>query len=197
MGNVNNPLKNSILSSLLPEDQVEVIYGVILGGKFEINNEYLIIFDDIKNKDFLLWKYNILKDISTKPKIINNYIYFQTDNQFFKVKQKNIKVINTIKHEFFAKNKKNTRLTTRRLLNRLSSISLYIWWTDSGKIITQKNSRIGKLSLNNYTLEECKVIQKYFKTVWKIDVSFKSSNDKYWLRFNSTNLDKFLNVISL
>lgn len=90
----------------------------------------------------------------------------------------------------------------RTWLNKMSALSLAIWWLDDGSIIT--NGRRGVLCTDPFSYEEQKLLTRYLKVVWKINVTIgKITRNRdgvihtyyrLWIR-SSDELQKFLRII--
>lgn len=177
--------------SLLPEE-LEVIYGGLLGdshlrkGRNEINFAH-----SINQSEYLHWKWGKLEMISNKIyEIDSNGFKQERFNSFINEKDYRHLYLLTYNHHT------GKKTVTRKWLNLLTPLSLAIWWMDDGCLSVCKGNRYGKLCTHSFSYEEHLIIQKYFKTVWNIDIQIKLEKNKYYFcRLNVENLKKLFNII--
>lgn len=84
----------------------------------------------------------------------------------------------------------------RSWLNKLSPLSLAVWWLDDGSLVS--DSRQGVLCTDSFSYEEVEILQKYLEIVWNVKTSIgKVGNTEYyrlWIR-STEELKKFLSII--
>ena len=177
-----------------------LITAMILGDGYIDNNNYLSIQHSGKQKDYLEYKMNLLKELNLK--ISNTYDVSRNGFEAFRQNCREPELCKYYKHLFYP-NKNKT--ITRNLLNRLDSEGLAIWFMDDGSCTkTYKNGygqgRYLSIATHSFTKDENKLIVKYFKVVWDIYVKIrtakrKNKTDSYYIVFNATNAPKFIEII--
>lgn len=84
----------------------------------------------------------------------------------------------------------------RNWLNRLTSLSLAVWWLDDGSLVS--DSRQGVLCTDSFSFEEVEILRQYLKVVWDINASIGKVKDtgrfRLWIR-STEELKKFLRII--
>lgn len=84
----------------------------------------------------------------------------------------------------------------RAWLNKLSPLSLAIWWLDDGSLVS--DSRQAVLCTDSFNLNEVEILQKYLKNVWTIETKIgrvgKTEHYRLWIR-STEELKKFLSII--
>lgn len=182
----------------LSQEEISIILGGLLGDSCFKKNQNTINFrHSIKQKEYIYWKYNKLKNISGKitESIDCNGFEYITFN-ILTNKDKNMEhFYNIIKALIYRRKEKGI---TRKYLNLLTPLSLAIWWMDDGCLSIHKGNRYGKLCTHCFTYEENLIIQKYLQTVWDIRVDIKLEKNKYYFcRINVNNLKKIIKIIYL
>ena len=189
--------------SFLSDQCQEVILGTLLGdGSLQINRGYqnarLSFRHSDKQKDYFFWKAELLQEICS-----NNCFWEQPAEREDK-KSAKLRFQSTALPELTEIHrlitKRGKRKVSRKWLNKLTPLSLAIWWMDDGSLVV--NSRRGVLCTDSFSYEEHKVIARYFQVVWKIRTQIGSHHDKktgktfyrLWIR-STKELKKFLTII--
>ena len=182
----------------------EIILGSLLGdGSLKIHKNYrnarFSFRHSIHQKDYFFWKASQLKDVSGE-----NYYWESEDKDGFGGKKLRYQSMATQElTDLYNLICKNGRLKIqRRWLNLLTPLSLSIWWMDDGSIIG--NGRKGVFCTESFFCEDQKILARYLKIVWKVDVHIgkikRTWNGKekiyyrLWIR-SSEELKKFLRII--
>ncbi len=185
-------LKNITLS----QDEMSVILGGLLGdAHLRTDNQNAITFRHCKKqKEYIEWKYDILKNISTK---ISNLI----DQNGFEYIRFSVGSNKYLRNNLYSPLKvliyeNGIKTVNRKWLNMLTPLSLAVWWMDDGNLSIHKGNRYGKLCTNCFSKKEHQLIKQYFKVVWKIDIQIKLEKNKYYFcRFNVENLKRLFVII--
>ena len=177
--------------------QKEIINGSLLGdGRLECRSKggsaRLRVHHGWKQKDFVFWKYNVLKNlVSCAPKKIvcwknpkNNEDYYSW--YFHTITLKELK-------EFYRMFYKDGRkILPTRTFDILTPVSLAVWVMDDG--CNTGNSII--LNTQNYSLEEHKKLKKIFLEKLKVLATINKDRDEFRLRFNNRNAKKIIEIIN-
>lgn len=179
---------------LLTDEQHDLIIGSTLGDanirKRERNSGFRIEHSE-KQKEYLFWKYNILKEFTKKGP--HNTLRKRKENilETFNFSTFTHSVFNFY-HKLFYKDGK--KFITRKMLDMLTPRSLAIWICDDGSFGTNQPYII--LCTNSYSLEEHKTIKKYFEEVWKLSPTIGFRDKKYYyLRFNQEDTKRLIEII--
>ncbi|MBI2631166.1 hypothetical protein HYW73_03070 [Candidatus Nomurabacteria bacterium] len=163
----------------LSDIQKAVVIGSILGdGNLNSNwsrtNYRLKISHSVKQSDYLLWKYEVLKDfVLTKPNVYEKTksISFRTIShneltQFYKL--------------FYPLGKKVIPRNIKELIN--NPLTMAIWFMDDGNAIKRKSILCGyHLNSQSFTLSENKLLSECLYTLYKIESVVELNNNNYRL----------------
>lgn len=176
----------------LSEYQKAVVIGIILGdGNLSKNwsgtNYRLTVSHSIKQKDYLFWKYNVLKEwILTEPRYYEKHqsITFRT------ISHPELTVLRNI---FYRNNKKIIPENIKDFLENPMTIA--VWFMDDGNI--RKNS--GKiygyyLNTQSFTKKENIILANIFKDNFGIKCLVIKNHEKYRL-YVSSDREKFFHLI--
>lgn len=192
-----------MIKSFLSDQCKEVLLGSLLGdGSLNIHKSYknprFSFRHSIKQQEYFFWKVKQLEEISRekcwwkqeKNSLGNVMFYYQsmaTDSlmDLYKLTHKN-----------------NQLIIRRKWLNKLTPLSLAIWWLDDGSLIT--NGRRGVLCTDPFSYKEQKLMARYLYKVWdvkaaigKIHREWNGKQTEYyrlWIR-SSEELQKLLRII--
>lgn len=193
-----------MIKSFLLDKSEEIILGSLLGdGSLKIHKNYqnarFSFRHSINQRDYFFWKKSQLSDISGEK------CFWETKgNDGLGGKKLRYQSIASPKltnlHKLACKNSKLK--IQRRWLNLLTPLSLAIWWMDDGSIIG--NGRKGVFCTECFSYEDQKIMARYLRVVWKIDVhigkirrTWNGKEAEYyrlWIR-SSEELKKFLRII--
>jgi len=176
--------------------QREIINGCLLGdGRLECRSKEgsarLRIHHGWKQKDLVLWKYKVLKNLVLSPprKIVcwknpkNNENYY---SWYFHTQT--IPEFKTLYKIFYHDGKK---ILPQNILNLLNPLTLAVWIMDDG--CNDKNSLI--LNTQNYSIEEHYRLQKIFQQKFEAFSTINKDRDEFRLRFNCKNARKLFEII--
>jgi len=192
-----------IKKSFLSDRCKEIILGSLLGdGSLKIEKIYknarFSFRHSIYQKEYFFWKVEQLKEISSEScwwKQKKNSL----GGEMLRYQSLALPALTEI---YKLTHKKNKLVIKRKWLNQMSPLSLAIWWLDDGSIIS--NGRKGVFCTDSISYKEQKILAKYLKVVWEINVhigKIKRIRDgkeveyyRLWLR-SSEELKKFLRII--
>ncbi|OGM91575.1 hypothetical protein A3A20_01360 [Candidatus Wolfebacteria bacterium RIFCSPLOWO2_01_FULL_45_19] len=182
-----------------------VILGTILGdGSLKIQkkcaNANLQIRHSETQKDYLLWKADMLQEIAREKSISVQRADGFSVNSKWRFISRNLPALTELHRLTY----KNNRLRIRRTwLNRMTPLSLAVWWCDDGSLISY-GGRKGVFCTDGFDKESVKILSRYLKVVWDIKniVSpisriYKGERRQYWRIWirSQEELKKFLRII--
>lgn len=182
----------------------EIILGSLLGdGSIAISKKYknarFSFRHSQKQKGYFFWKERELKEISSRRSWWLQQDSFGHDGwggPKYRYQSKALPALTDI-HRLVCVRPKNSKVKVRRRwLNQLSELSIAIWWQDDGSLVS--DTRQGVICTDGFSLEEIKILERYLKKIWKINVSIGrvANTDRYRLWMRSTQeLAKFLKII--
>ena len=193
-------MSNSFLSSI----GKEIILGSLLGdGSLKIHQNYknarFSFRHSIKQKDYFDWKIKQLKTISSMKSTWSQKSGFNENAIVWRYQSLALVELS----EIYKLTHKNDKFSvTRKWLNKLTPLSLAIWWLDDGSLIA--NGRKGVLCTDSFDGKEQELLANYLLKVWHVRVSigkvkrvYKGELREYyrlWFR-SSEELKKFLRII--
>lgn len=196
-------MKQTPLSDLT----VEIILGSLLGdSSIAINKNYsnarLSFRHSIKQEAYFTWKVNNLAEVASDKNVWKQGDLSAKDGWGSEKLRFQSKALPQLTEILTLVAPKGRKLVRRKWLNRLTPLSLAVWWCDDGSLV--KNTRAGVFCTDSYSYEEVVLIKKYLKKVWDIEtkIGFTSKNNKrerryYRLYIRSTEeLKKFLRIIA-
>lgn len=144
-----------------------------------------------KQSIYLLWKYNVMHEFTcSKPtwgiRQIKDHIIatleLSTSTHY---------VFNYYRELFY---KNGIKRVTREILDMLTPRSLAIWLCDDGSYSNRQGYIV--LCTNSYTLEEHKIMKKYFEEVWGLSPTIGFRDKKYYyLRFKQEDSKKLIEIV--
>lgn len=151
-----------------------LLIGLLLGDGTISNNFVFKIAHAESQKDYVEWKINQLNQHGIKNNGLKSYIKTNGYNTGVLVYYTQLSIIPFIKvlRRVFYKEKKI--LGNRKILNRLSSLEIAIWYMDNGHINIRR-SKEGKIHGFYIKISICEpkdevqVIIDYFREVWNIN----------------------------
>ena len=177
----------------ITKDERELLLFMALGDGHLDKKGTLSIVHCEKQKEYIEWKYNLIKKFTTKQGVryfINNtfpsYKFNTTTYNFLRLYRK---ILYTPK-----------KTISRKILNKLTPLGIYIWYMDDGGMSRLKLLN-GKFSIKEIMLntglqkEDNQIIIDYFKEVWGVSFGQAKNNKVYRLRCGNKEAIKFLNII--
>ena len=187
-------IRNLKKSFSFDDIQKGLVIGSILGdGHLELNwsktNYRLRIGHSAKQKDYLFWKYDILKDIVlSKPRYnkVGNSIFFGTISH---------SEISELGRLFYRNGKKVIPEDISKFMK--NPIIVAVWFMDDGNAIIRSGKIYGyHLNTQSYTQEENERISQVLKNTYGIENLLEMNHGKYRLRImKKLSRDKFRQVI--
>ena len=169
----------------------QFVIGAILGdshirytGKTSRANTRIEFAHSTKQEEYIQWKYDFLKEYelaASPPRLYK----IGKEKEFLQLRftSKSNKIFNEYHYLFHKEGKKKI---TRKILNKLQPLGLAIWYMDDGNLSLQKytkkdgeqgiHARRLMLNTQGFTYEEHKIIQRYFKVAWNMDVNINKNN---------------------
>lgn len=192
-----------MIKSFLSNKCKEVILGSLLGdGSLRIHQSYknarFSFRHSVRQEEYFFWKVSQLKEISGKK-----YWWRQEKNSLGRVMLRYQSIAMDSLTDLYKLTHKNNQMVIRRKwLNRLTPLSLAVWWLDDGSLIT--NSRRGVICTDSFSYSEQKLLARYLLKVWDIKVHIGKAKQRYngeireyyrlWIR-SSEELMKLLRLI--
>lgn len=173
--------------------QMEIILGMMMGDSSITQRENgtcrLRLCHGEKQKDYLEWKRNELKEfISQNTPTKNEGISFGSPSTSF--------VYETVVHPIFQKLYPNfyvryggikRRTFNMNILNKLTPLSILIWFLDDGCYCYTPQNSSYKLYLSTcrYTLSEIRMAKKWFWHTWRIEsvIYYDKTHNTHYLNF--------------
>ena len=179
---------------ILTDLQHDLIIGSTLGDsniRQRNKNCMFRVGHSPKQKKYIEWKFEILKEFNSKGiKLTQRVIKDRL------VSTHNLDINTHYVFNFYRKLFYNNgiKVITREILDYLTPRSLAIWLCDDGSYC--KRLRYIILCTNSYSLEEHKVIKKYFEEVWELSptIGFRD-NEYYYLRFKVEDTKKLVEIV--
>jgi len=182
-----------------------VILGALLGdGSLKIQNAYsnahLQIRHSETQKEYLLWKAEMLKEIGSDKSVSVQRADGYSKNRKWRFASKRLAALTELHH---LTHKHNTLRIRRTWLNQMTPLSLAVWWCDDGSLIGHGGRR-GVLCTDSFDEASVKILARYLKVVWGVRtvvapvVRKRGGHDKQywriWIR-SQEELKKFLRII--
>ena len=190
------------MKSKITKESRNLLIGMLLGDGTISNNYVFKIAHCEEQKDYLEWKIKQLKDSGIRNCGIKSYIKTKGFNIGVNVYYTQLNIIPFIKVLRRVVYKQKKILGNRKLLNRLSSREIAIWYMDDGhiNIRTNKGRPCGfyiKISTCE-PKEEVQTIIDYFKEQWNINFYMfheGKKEDSYSLCCGTKEGIKFIDIV--
>lgn len=153
-----------------------------------------------KQKDYLIWKIKKLNSLGIKNCGLKSYIStkgYKVGEVYYYTRLSVIPFTKVLRRVFY---KKTKVIANRKMLNRLDSLGLAIWYMDDGHISFKKikDKNVGlyiKIALC-LPKSEIQVIIDFFKEVWGIQFyTFSEGKGTYSICCGTLQGIKFINII--
>ena len=191
------------MKSKITKESRNLLIGMLLGDGTISNNNVFKIAHSESQKEYLEWKVKQLKDAGIRNNGIKSYIKIKGYKTGVPVYYTQLNIIPFIKvlRKVFYKEKKI--LGNRKLLNRLDSKGIAIWYMDDGHINIRKdkNGRPMGFYIKIATCEpkeEVQIIIDYFKEQWGINfymIHEGQKEDSYSLCCGTKEGLKFIDIV--
>lgn len=180
-----------------------LLIGMLLGDGTISNNNVYKLSHCVEQSDYLQWKINLLNNNGIRNSGLKYYTssYGYNKNKIVVYTQLNIiPFVKVLRRVFYKPNKK---IGNRKLLNRLNSLGIAIWYMDDGHINIRKDKSGRPMGFyikiaTCLPKDELQIIIDYFKEVW--DINFYmfhegKQKDSYSLCCGTTEGLKFINIV--
>lgn len=161
------------MKSKITKTSRNLLIGLLLGDGTISNNYVFKLTHCEAQKDYLEWKINLLKEAGIRNNGIKSYIKTRGYNTGVSVYYTQLNIIPFVKVLRRVVYKEKKIIGNRKLLNRLSTREIAIWYMDDGHInIRKKKDKIIGFYIKISTYEpkeEVQTIIDYFKEVWNIN----------------------------
>lgn len=165
-----------------------------VGDGYISKNGNLSILHCSEQKEYLEWKYNLIKKYDYSPgiKYKNNNGH---DSYFFTTSVN--KRLKFLRYILYTPNKH----LTKKLLSKLDPLGLAIWYMDDGCLMPRFNLTTGKLKRCEMYINTCvskeenQEIIDFFKEKYNITFSHNLNHGKYRLRCGTKEARKFAAII--
>ena len=194
----------------LTSSEKQIVLGTCLGDSYlgKTSRYYhLNVWHSEKQKDYLQWLWDNLpnlrcselKSCFVKSTVMpDGNILPQKTSWYFVTKQHPF--LSGVKHLLYKKGKKTI---TRKYLNLMGPQAIAVWWMDDGCCsIRKKDSwKGGFWNTQSFSFKSNKLIQKWFRTIWGIEVKvyiMRNKNclsPKPYIFLNTTNLKRLIKLI--
>jgi len=197
------PTNHTMVS--LSDQTLALIFGSLLGdGSLKLHpgyvNAHFSFRHSIKQRNYFEWKVKMLAEISGKHSVFEQNADGFSKNP--KLRYQSIAMPSLTELYELTHDNKNFRIR-RKWLNRMSSLSLAIWWLDDGSLIS--NCRKGVFCTDGFDEDSVKLLARYLQVVWNIQTQVSSIHrnrdgriyDQYRIYIRSTEeLKKLLRIIA-
>ena len=144
-----------------------------------------------RQQKYLLWKDGILKEFTPSEPQWGTRTFNGRFVETLELATFTHSAFNFYRKLFY---KNGIKIITKSALNLLNPRSLAIWICDDGSY--SKKQRYIILCTNSYTLDEHKIMKKYFEDVWKLSPTIGFRDKKYYyLRFKQEDSKKLIEII--
>lgn len=185
--------KNPFL--LLTQEEHDLIVGSLLGDagiRQREKNSCFRVSHSIKQKNYSQIKFDVLKEFNfsefseRKRKIKSRVV------DFIDLSTKTHSVFNYYRNLFYAKG--GIKKINSEILNQLNPRSLAYWICDDGSYSNKQGYVI--LCTNSFSLEEHKLIKKFFNKRFGLNPTIGFRDDKYYyLRFKQEDSKKLIEIV--
>lgn len=187
------------LQSLFPQHQLDVIIGSLLGdARLECRSTglrypvtaRLRVHHGEKQKDYVFWKYKILKDfVSKKPQEISwinpKRNLYETSWYFH---TRSLKELGILYHYFY---KNSIKILPENIFGMLTQKMLAVWFMDDGANTGESVT----LNTHGFSKEEQKRIADFFDRKYNITAKLIKDRVKLKLRIGKNDYQKFVSIV--
>lgn len=192
-----------MIKSFLSKHCKEIILGSLLGdGSLKIHKPYknarFSFRHSVNQKEYFFWKAEQLKEISGESSVWQQ----KADGFGGKKLRYQSLALEPLTELYRLTHKKNRLVIRRKWLNKLTPLSLVVWWFDDGSLIG--NGKRGVICTDPFQLEEQKILARYLLKIWDIKTAIgkivrkregkRTEYYRLWIR-SSEELKKLLRII--
>lgn len=182
-----------------------IILGSILGdASLKIQKKYSNADIQIRHselqKDYLLWKAKELKEIAGEKSVNMQKADGYSQHKKWRFVSKRLPSLTEIHRMTYKDNKLRIK---RTWLNKMTPLSLAVWWCDDGSLISY-GGRKGVFCTDGFDKASVEILANYLKVVWGITTIVApvgrkrdGKQEEYWRIWirSSEELKKFLRII--
>ena len=190
------------MKTKITKESRNLLIALLLGDGTISNNNVFKLSHCEKQRDYLEWKIEQLKNAGLRNNGLKEYISIKGYNIGKKVYYTQLNIIPFIKVLRRVFYKPYKKLGNRKLLNRLDAKGIAIWYMDDGHINYRKtNGKVHGFYIKIATCipkEELQIIIDYFKEVWDIEFYMFHEGKKensYSLCCGTKEGIKFINIV--
>ena len=190
------------MKTKITKESRNLLIALLLGDGTISNNNVFKLSHCEKQRDYLEWKIEQLKNAGLRNNGLKEYISVKGYNIGKKVYYTQLNIIPFIKVLRRVFYKPYKKLGNRKLLNRLDAKGIAIWYMDDGHINYRKtNGKVHGFYIKIATCipkEELQIIIDYFKEVWNIEFYMFHEGKKensYSLCCGTKEGIKFINIV--
>lgn len=190
------------MKTKITKESRNLLIALLLGDGTISNNNVFKLSHCEKQRDYLEWKIEQLKNSGLRNNGLKEYISVKGYNIGKKVYYTQLNIIPFIKVLRRVFYKPYKKLGNRKLLNRLDAKGIAIWYMDDGHINYRKtNGKVHGFYIKIATCipkEELQIIIDYFKEVWDIEFYMFHEGKKensYSLCCGTKEGIKFINIV--
>lgn len=189
----------------LSEKTQAIILGSLLGdGSLKIHKPYknarFAFRHSMKQEEYFRWKANALKEISAARDTFRQEGLDGRDGWGGPKLRYQSAALPALTDLYHLVHKRGQFRIKRKWLNRLTPLSLAIWWCDDGSLVS--DSRQGVFCTDGFAREDVELLANYLKVVWGITSKIgrvhrpdsKYEQYRIWIR-STVELQKFLRII--
>lgn len=190
------------MKTKITKESRNLLIALLLGDGTISNNNVFKLSHCEKQRDYLEWKIEQLKNVGLRNNGLKEYISVKGYNIGKKVYYTQLNIVPFIKVLRRVFYKPYKKLGNRKLLNRLDAKGIAIWYMDDGHINYRKtNGKVHGFYIKIATCipkEELQIIIDYFKEVWDIEFYMFHEGKKensYSLCCGTKEGIKFINIV--
>lgn len=178
--------------------QLAIIYGSVMGDSYlqsNGKNARLRLEHSLDQEEYLLWKFNFLKDIfqeSSVARINRIHPLTKKEYRYIRCQSKTLPELREVKEIFHKDGKKIVPGNLNKLL--AEPISLAVWFMDDGYYY--KRDKCGYLYLGNVSKNEAEICRKTLKSNFDLETKTLIKKKGYALYFSRIQMLKLKNVIN-
>lgn len=159
------------------EVQKALVVGSILGDgclcdNWSKTNSRLFINHCIEQKEYILWKYGILKNyILSEPR-------FYARNNSMTIRTISHRELTILRNIFYPNGKKMIPLNIKEFIE--NPLTLAVWFMDDGNAVIRKNKLYGyHINSQSFTYNENHLISKVLNDLYGIESTVEKNHRKY------------------
>ena len=184
---------------MLTKEQKEILIGLILGDgylqKTGKKNARLKLEHSEKQKDYIFWKYEKLKNwLQSQPKKIKRYNpFFKKTYSYYRCQSHSSPVFGKLYRLFYEAGKKKIPDNIKNLLR--SPLTLAVWYMDDGYYY--RRDKAAYIYLPAYSQEDLVKLLECLKSNFKLEpkIYYKKAKRLPCLYFSSTETIKLFKII--